>query len=120
MTDWGRRNVRPRTKAAAKLIFPAGPSVAKGQRKISPVNADPVPIGNAPIMPRRFPPMPGIFTVLSAVRVAGPPLAAFADASFDLVISVGAPTYFGLTLFVTEAARVVTPGGIISLSGGYR
>ncbi|WP_370230816.1 class I SAM-dependent methyltransferase, partial [Cognatishimia sp.] len=45
---------------------------------------------------------------------------AFADASFDLVISVGAPTYFGLTLFVTEAARVVTPGGIISLSGGYR
>ena len=45
---------------------------------------------------------------------------AFADRSFDLLISVGAPTYFGLTLFVSEAARVVKDGGIISLSGGYR
>lgn len=45
---------------------------------------------------------------------------AFPDDSFDLLISVGAPTYFGLTLFVNEAARVVEPGGIISLSGGYR
>lgn len=45
---------------------------------------------------------------------------AFPDESFDLLISVGAPTYFGLTLFVNEAARVVEPGGIISLSGGYR
>lgn len=42
------------------------------------------------------------------------------DRSFDLVISVGAPTYFGLTRFVTEAGRVLRPGGIISLSGGYR
>lgn len=39
---------------------------------------------------------------------------------FDLVISVGAPTYFGLTRFVREAARVLRPGGIVSLSGGYR
>lgn len=45
---------------------------------------------------------------------------AFADESFDLVISVGAPTYFGLTLFICEAARVVRNGGLISFSGGYR
>lgn len=45
---------------------------------------------------------------------------AFADESADFVISVGAPTYFGLTRFVAEAARVCQPGGIIALSGGYR
>ncbi|MCL1630154.1 class I SAM-dependent methyltransferase [Roseibaca sp. V10] len=45
---------------------------------------------------------------------------AFANTSFDLVLSVGAPTYFGLTRFVTEAARVLRPGGVISISGGYR
>ncbi|MGH1331731.1 MAG: class I SAM-dependent methyltransferase [Paracoccaceae bacterium] len=44
----------------------------------------------------------------------------FAPDSFDLVVSVGAPTYFGLTTFVNEAAKVVRAGGIISLSGGYR
>lgn len=38
----------------------------------------------------------------------------------DFVISVGAPTYFGLTRFVGEAARVCRPGGIIAFSGGYR
>ncbi len=45
---------------------------------------------------------------------------AFDDESFDLLISVGAPTYFGLTLFVAEAARVVKSAGLISFSGGYR
>ncbi|MGR3364146.1 MAG: class I SAM-dependent methyltransferase [Maritimibacter harenae] len=45
---------------------------------------------------------------------------AFGDESFDMVVSVGAPTYFGLTLFIEEAGRVVTPGGLISFSGGYR
>lgn len=47
-------------------------------------------------------------------------LARFAPESFDLVVSVGAPTYFGLTRFVAEAARLVSPGGVISFSGGYR
>jgi len=39
---------------------------------------------------------------------------------FDLVISVGAPTYFGLTRFVSEAAGVLAPGGTLAFSGGYR
>lgn len=38
----------------------------------------------------------------------------------DFVISVGAPTYFGLGRYVGEAARVCRPGGIIAFSGGYR
>lgn len=45
---------------------------------------------------------------------------AFEPESFDLLVSVGAPTYFGLTIFVQEAAKVLRPGGVISLSGGYR
>lgn len=45
---------------------------------------------------------------------------AFEDAAFDLVLSVGAPTYFGLPRFVAEAARVCAPGGTIAFSGGYR
>ncbi|MAM62866.1 class I SAM-dependent methyltransferase [Maritimibacter sp. UBA3975] len=45
---------------------------------------------------------------------------AYGDASFDMIVSVGAPTYFGLTLFIEETGRVVKPGGIISFSGGYR
>lgn len=45
---------------------------------------------------------------------------AFEPESFDLLISVGAPTYFGLTTFVKESAKVLRPGGIVSLSGGYR
>jgi SAM-dependent methyltransferase len=44
----------------------------------------------------------------------------FPDDSFDFVLSVGAPTYFGLTRFVTEAARVCQPGGTVAFSGGYR
>jgi SAM-dependent methyltransferase len=44
----------------------------------------------------------------------------FETACADFVISVGAPTYFGLTRFVCEAARVCRPGGIIAFSGGYR
>lgn len=38
----------------------------------------------------------------------------------DFVVSVGAPTYFGLSRYVTEAARVCRSGGIIAFSGGYR
>lgn len=45
---------------------------------------------------------------------------AFKPESFDLLISVGAPTYFGLTSFVEQSAKVLRPGGIISLSAGYR
>jgi|GEM_PF-1602413 len=45
---------------------------------------------------------------------------AFEANSFGLLISVGAPTYFGLTTFVEETAKVLRPGGVVSLSGGYR
>jgi SAM-dependent methyltransferase len=45
---------------------------------------------------------------------------AFGDALFDLVVSVGAPTYFGLTTYLAEASRVCRRGGVIALSGGYR
>ncbi len=45
---------------------------------------------------------------------------AFPDAAADFVVSVGAPTYFGLPRYVAEAARVCRPGGIIAFSGGYR
>lgn len=45
---------------------------------------------------------------------------AFADGSADFVLSVGAPTYFGLPRYVSEAARVCRAGGIIAFSGGYR
>jgi len=45
---------------------------------------------------------------------------AFPDRSFDMVISVGAPTYFGLPRFVEQAGRVLAPGGVLSFSGGYR
>jgi SAM-dependent methyltransferase len=44
----------------------------------------------------------------------------FPDASFDAVLSVGAPTYFGLATFVTEAERITKSNGIISFSAGYR
>jgi SAM-dependent methyltransferase len=44
----------------------------------------------------------------------------FKDDSMDLVLSVGAPTYFGLKKFVAEAARVVSPGGTVAFSAGYR
>lgn len=45
---------------------------------------------------------------------------AFGDDAADFVISVGAPTYFGLARYVAEAARVCRSGGIIAFSGGYR
>jgi len=44
----------------------------------------------------------------------------FPDASFDAVLSVGAPTYFGLTTFIEEAERITKSNGIISFSAGYR
>ncbi len=44
----------------------------------------------------------------------------FQPNSFDLVLSVGAPTYFPLTKYIFEAANVVAPGGTISFSAGYR
>jgi SAM-dependent methyltransferase len=58
--------------------------------------------------------------VAADIRLGGSTEFGFPDACFDLVISVGAPTYFGLARFVQEAGRVLRPGGIISLSGGYR
>lgn len=42
------------------------------------------------------------------------------DASADLVLSVGAPTYFGLPAYLAEAARCARPGAIIAFSAGYR
>ncbi len=45
---------------------------------------------------------------------------AFPDGAADFILSVGAPTYFGLPRYVAEAARVCRPGGIIAFSGGYR
>jgi SAM-dependent methyltransferase len=45
---------------------------------------------------------------------------AFPDHAADFVVSVGAPTYFGLPRYVAEAARVCRPGGTIAFSGGYR
>lgn len=56
----------------------------------------------------------------TAFTKGGGDIIAFKDASFDFVVSVGAPTYFGLTTFVAEAARVCRAGGLIALSGGYR
>jgi len=40
--------------------------------------------------------------------------------SFDFIISVGAPTYFGLSKYVNETANLLKPGGVISFSAGYR
>ncbi|WP_010141179.1 class I SAM-dependent methyltransferase [Oceanicola sp. S124] len=39
---------------------------------------------------------------------------------FDLVTGVGTPTYIGLPSFLELFAPQLTPGGVISLSGGYR
>jgi SAM-dependent methyltransferase len=54
------------------------------------------------------------------IRKGGSRRLEFPDARFDLVVSVGAPTNVGLSRLVQEAGRVLRPGGIISLSGGYR
>lgn len=42
------------------------------------------------------------------------------DNCADFVLSVGAPTYFGLSAYVAEATRCARPGAIIAFSGGYR
>jgi SAM-dependent methyltransferase len=55
----------------------------------------------------------------SVDRATGDTLA-YEAAQFDMVISVGAPTYIGLTRFVSETARVTKPEATISFSGGYR
>ncbi|NBE06421.1 class I SAM-dependent methyltransferase [Paragemmobacter ruber] len=59
-------------------------------------------------------------TGLATLRKGGGDTIAFADRTADFVLSVGAPTYFGLSRYVAEAARVCRPGGIIAFSGGYR
>lgn len=56
----------------------------------------------------------------SVVRKGGGDRIAFPDACADFVISVGAPTYFGLPRYVAEASRICQPGGVIAFSGGYR
>jgi SAM-dependent methyltransferase len=43
----------------------------------------------------------------------------FADASFDMIFSVGAASYVGMPAFMAEAARVLRPGGTLSFSVGY-
>ncbi|WP_306030706.1 class I SAM-dependent methyltransferase [Stappia sp. MMSF_3263] len=43
----------------------------------------------------------------------------FADASFDMIFSVGTASYVGMPAFVAEAARVLRPGGTLSFSLGY-
>ena len=55
-----------------------------------------------------------------SARVATGDRLDFDDEEFDALVSVGAPTYFGLTRFVEEAMRVCKPGATISFSGGYR
>lgn len=47
---------------------------------------------------------------------AGAPL----DGRFDLVTGVGTPTYIGLAAFLAQVAPLLAPGGVISISGGYR
>lgn len=42
------------------------------------------------------------------------------DSCADLVLSVGAPTYFGLPAYLAEATRCARPGAIIAFSAGYR
>jgi SAM-dependent methyltransferase len=42
----------------------------------------------------------------------------FPDASFDLVVSIGTLTYVGFAPFFAEAARVLEPGGVLSVTGG--
>lgn len=42
------------------------------------------------------------------------------DGCADLVLSVGAPGYFGLTSYVAEATRCLRAGGLIAFSAGYR
>lgn len=44
----------------------------------------------------------------------------FCPGPFDLVVGVGTPTYIGLPQFLEQCARVLSPGGIVSISGGYR
>jgi len=40
------------------------------------------------------------------------------DAAFDMVVSVGALTNVGARTFLAEAARVLAPGGLLSISAG--
>lgn len=42
----------------------------------------------------------------------------FPDGAFDLVASIGTLTYVGYRGFVREAARVLAPGGVLSVTGG--
>lgn len=42
------------------------------------------------------------------------------DGCADLVLSVGAPTYFGLSTYLAEATRCARNGAIIAFSAGYR
>jgi SAM-dependent methyltransferase len=42
----------------------------------------------------------------------------FPDAAFDMVVSVGTLTYVGYEAFLREAARVIAPGGTLSVTGG--
>lgn len=42
----------------------------------------------------------------------------FADASFDLVMGIGVITYVGYAEFLREAARVLAPGGLLTITAG--
>ena len=44
----------------------------------------------------------------------------FEDGSFDFIVGVESPAYFGLSNYIIETARILSPGGIIAFSGGYR
>lgn len=44
----------------------------------------------------------------------------FLGGPHDLILGVGTPTYIGPGQFVDQATPVLTKGGIISISGGYR
>ncbi|MBR9765568.1 MAG: hypothetical protein GYB53_19120 [Rhodobacteraceae bacterium] len=55
--------------------------------------------------------LPGARILSPRARLPGP---------FDLVTGVGTPTYIGLAAFLARFAPELAPGGVISISGGYR
>lgn len=59
--------------------------------------------------------MPRVQVVRTAAAGAG-----IVGRDHDLIVGVGTPTYVGLARFIAESRRHLAPGGIVSISGGYR
>ena len=53
------------------------------------------------------------------LKVASGAALPFPDCRFDRIVSVGTAGYVGIELFLAEAARVLSPGGAISMSTGF-